>query len=91
MRDRISGSSGRPSASGSTGGEYRALLRTARLLSAKSKCGLCDGGGGGRMTSACRVVSLRYGSMLKHEPDAVERAVEPVAVGRGQHRVSRDR
>ena len=59
MRERISGSSGRPASSGRTGGEYRALFRTDRLLSATSKWALRDGGGGGRMTSACRVVSLR--------------------------------
>ena len=42
------------------------------------------------MTSAWRVVSLRYGSMLSMKSSPVERPVEPVAVGRRQHRVARD-
>ena len=46
--------------------------------------------GGGSMTSACRVVSLRYGSTDTMNLQARHRPGQPFAVGRGESRVARD-
>ncbi|GAA3240459.1 hypothetical protein GCM10020256_62510 [Streptomyces thermocoprophilus] len=65
-------------------------MRTARVLNAKSWCGLREGGGGGQHDVGVAAGLVEVGVDADHEVQGGEGLVEPFAVGCGQDRVGGD-